>query len=228
MSPVRSILLGMLQRRLFPLAPGPSAPASQAPQGSCVARLERIGGERVLTATGLSSADLSDLVQASMEGPVAVRIRVPTPDRRLSQALEPGLPPPSLRFAALRQARRAGLRAGVLIAPLTAGVNDVECDLARIVDEARRAGAFVAFELGSSTPADDRRLVRDLRRVYPRAAARVEVCRVRLEPAPGAARHRIETTLQRLASAAGVELRMRAPTPFDGPRGGQARFSFAV
>ena len=184
----------------------------------------------MLTTTGLSSSEIEELKRAARFDPVEVRFRVPTPDRRLAAALEPGTPPPSLRLAGLRAARRAGLMAGVLVAPLLPGVNDIECDLARLLAEAGRSGAaFVEFGILRPTEHGSRRLVRSLRTSYPRAAARLEVRRLLASAEPSDDEVALEHMLLRLAREFGVALRANPlrSSGSDAGDGAQGRFSFA-
>lgn len=245
MSLARSILLGMTADTLFPLV-------ATAPRDRCERRREprrrpgRVpaserlrweGGVRVLTTTDLTPADIGELSVAARSGPVEVRLAIPTPDRRLSSALEPGAPPPSLRFAALRAARRAGLAAGVVVAPLIPGVNDTEFDLVRLLDEARAAGAaFVGFRVACPSERRSRELVQSLRARCPRAAARYEVRRIMSDrqptddpgttEAPGA-RESLARMLRRLAPRCGLPLRNDPAAEAPNPRGLQTEFRFA-
>lgn len=192
-------------------------------------RLRWEGGVGVLTTTDLTTSDLGELSAAARRGPVEVRFAVATPDRRLARALEPGAPPPSLRFAALRAARRAGLRAGVIVAPLIPGVNDVECDLDRLLAEAREAGAeFVAVRVSRPSEHRYRELVRSLRTLYPRAAARCEVHRILADRAPAEESEAARRLVERLAARRGVAWRRdRAEPERRGDAGGaQTEFSF--
>jgi DNA repair photolyase len=183
----------------------------------------------VLTTTvGLCAAEIAELVRAARFGPIEVRFRIPTPDRRLAAVLDPRAPPPSLRFASLRAARRAGLAAGVVVAPLIPGVNTNETDLRELVARARAAGAaFVADEV--VLPGRPRRdeLSRVLRARYPRVAARFEVWRRTSNLPPADERARIGSLLDELRGRFGLP---REAAGSVGPpgSGSQRRFGFAV
>lgn len=186
---------------------------------------------RVITTTELTPRDISDLSAAARSGPIEVRLAIPTTDRRLAAALEPGAPSPSLRFAALRAARRAGLVAGVVVAPLIPGVNDVEFDLTRLLGEARAAGAaFVGFRVSCPSERRSRELVRSLRASCPRAAARFEVRRIMADRTPAEeadAPEAVARMLRRLAPRCGVALRPDPATLTPSPPCSQAEFPFA-
>ncbi len=190
--------------------------------------LRFVDGRRVLTTNvGLRTDEIVELARAARFGRIEVRYRIPTPDRRLAEILEPHAPSPYLRFASLRAARRAGLAAGVVVAPLIPGVNAHEGDLRRLFADARRAGAaFVAAEV--ATPSERRRaeLVRELRLRYPRVAARHEVWRRTSSLSPLEERVRVEALVQSLGHT--FELPDRADGAV-GPPGSehQRRFSFA-
>jgi len=182
----------------------------------------------LVTRTGLRQAEIDELAAASRFGPIEVRHEIATPDRRLARVLEPHATSPSLRFASIRAARRAGLVAGLVVGPLIPGVNDNEADLRRLVAEAKRAGAaFVVAEI--VVPGEERRaaLVRELKRSYPRVAARHEVRRRTSSLSAAEERARIEAVV--------AELRRRfdLPRSADGPLGPpgsglQRRFAFAI
>jgi DNA repair photolyase len=210
-------------------APSRRPPTAAVRASTVIDRLRFIDGRRVLTTTcGLRPVEISELARAARFGPIEVRYRIPTPDRRLAAVLEPNAPPPSLRFASLAAARRAGLVAGVVVAPLVPGVNAHEGDLRRLFAEARRAGAaFVAAEIVFSGDARREELVRALRRLHPRIAARHEVWRRTSSRPPHEERARIDALLESLRRQ--FDLPREAPRDVDPPgSASQRRFGFAV
>jgi DNA repair photolyase len=222
------------QRRCVPRDEPAPRPSSERPSfdrrrtSHVVDHLRFVNGRRVLTTNvGLRPDEIAELARAARFGPIEVRYRIATPDRRLAQILDPHAPSPYLRFASLRAARRAGLVAGVVVAPLIPGVNAHEADLRRLFADARRAdAAFVAVEV--ATPSERRRaeLVAELRRRYPRVAARHEVWRRTSSLSPHEERARIEAHVEELGRNCGL------PRASDGPVGPpgsehQCRFSFA-
>jgi DNA repair photolyase len=68
-------------------------------------------------------------------------LSVPTIDEKAWRATEPHTPNPRARLEAVAELTRAGIRTGVLIAPLQPGINDQPEQVARIVELATEAGA---------------------------------------------------------------------------------------
>jgi DNA repair photolyase len=231
----------MLQSALFPgltLPPRGRCEPRREPQPrhrtpAVIDRLRWIAvgaaARRVLTTNvGLSSAEIAELARAARFGPIEIRFRIATPDRRLAAILDPHAPPPSLRLASLRAARRAGLVAGVVVGPLIPGVTANEADLRELVAKAKASGAaFVADEV--VLPGKPRRdeLARVLRARYPRVAARFEVWRRTSSRPPGEERTRVESVLAELRAR--FDLPREAPVTVGPPgSGSQRQFAFAV
>jgi DNA repair photolyase len=68
-------------------------------------------------------------------------LSVPTLDEKAWRATEPHTPNPRARLEAVAELTDAGIRTGVLIAPLMPGVNDAPEQVERIVEMALEAGA---------------------------------------------------------------------------------------
>jgi DNA repair photolyase len=68
-------------------------------------------------------------------------VSVPTIEERAWRATEPHTPNPHARLEAVAELTRAGIRTGVLIAPLMPGINDSPDQVARILELASEAGA---------------------------------------------------------------------------------------
>jgi DNA repair photolyase len=66
---------------------------------------------------------------------------VPTLDERAWRATEPHTPNPRARLEAVAELTRAGIRTGVLVAPLMPGINDSPEQVAKILQLASEAGA---------------------------------------------------------------------------------------
>jgi DNA repair photolyase len=92
----------------------------------------------------------SDLVARDLDiiGPMAARrlahvfVSVTTLERDLARTLEPRAPAPAKRLAAIRALAQAGVRVGVMAAPMIPALNDAE--LEAILEAARDAGATSA------------------------------------------------------------------------------------
>ena len=181
----------------------------------------------LVTSGRLDARDVAELARAARFGPIEVRFRIPTPDRRLAAVLEPGAPPPALRFACLRLVRRAGLTAGVVAAPLVPGVTANERDLVALFASARAAGAaFLAVEVAIPRAARQADLSARLRRAYPRVAARFEVWRRTSRLAPEEERDRILRLAGELARRFGLPSEPGGARDPERP-GGQRQFAFA-
>lgn len=95
----------------------------------------------IITRGPLVMRDIDVLQEASRRASVSVIFSVPTLDEAVWQRLEPGAPPPRQRLRALKALVDAGIRAGVLMAPILPGISDRPDQLAEVVRAAREAGA---------------------------------------------------------------------------------------
>jgi len=85
--------------------------------------------------------DVDVLAAASRRAPVTVCVSVPTLDPVVVQRTEPGTAPPCQRLRAVRRLVDAGVRAGVLMAPILPGISDDTRGLAEVMRAGRDAGA---------------------------------------------------------------------------------------
>src|SRR5205809_231890 len=81
------------------------------------------------------------LQEISRQNQVTVNFTVTTIDADLARILEPRAPRPDLRLGALRELRAAGIRAGVICAPVLPGITDAPRQLEAVVRAAAEAGA---------------------------------------------------------------------------------------
>ena len=95
----------------------------------------------LITRGTLVVRDIDVLAEASRRANVTVNLSVPTLDERVWRATEPGTPPPRQRIRAVATLVRAGIRAGIAIAPILPGLSDHPEQLAAVVRAAREAGA---------------------------------------------------------------------------------------
>ncbi|HWH33888.1 MAG TPA: radical SAM protein [Acidimicrobiales bacterium] len=95
----------------------------------------------VLTKSSLVLRDLDLLVEAAGRTDVAVNFSIGTLDPDVWQATEPGTPHPRRRIEALARLRDAGIRCGVLVAPVLPGLSDDQAGLDAVVAAATAAGA---------------------------------------------------------------------------------------
>ncbi|HEY2650686.1 MAG TPA: radical SAM protein [Solirubrobacteraceae bacterium] len=95
----------------------------------------------VLTKSPLLLRDLELMKQIAERTEFSAALSVPTIDEKAWRATEPHTPNPRARLEAVAELTRAGIRTGVLIAPLQPGINDQPEQVARIVEMAAEAGA---------------------------------------------------------------------------------------
>ncbi|MDP8987412.1 MAG: radical SAM protein [Actinomycetota bacterium] len=95
----------------------------------------------VLTKSTLVVRDRELLVEAGRRASVTVTFSVGTLDEEVWRATEPGTPHPRRRLEALARLRSAGVRCGVLVAPVLPGLSDGAEQLDAVVAAAAEAGA---------------------------------------------------------------------------------------
>lgn len=83
-----------------------------------------------------------DVLRQLAQGPGAfVFFSITTVDPALAKEIEPDVPPPQRRLEAMRALAEAGIRTGVLLAPVLPGITDDEEHLAAVVTAAKAYGA---------------------------------------------------------------------------------------
>lgn len=70
---------------------------------------------------------------------VSVCVSIPFTDPEMSRSMEPSAPPPARRFEAVRRLTEAGIRVGVIVAPIIPGLNDTQ--IPEVIERAAGAGA---------------------------------------------------------------------------------------
>jgi DNA repair photolyase len=120
----------------------------------------------IVTKGPMVMRDADVLQQASRSARVTVCVSVPTVDEDAWRKLEPGTAHPRQRLRAVRALRRAGIRAGVLMAPLVPGITTsrrlVESTLAAIAEhDAAFVGANVLHLEGGTRDHFMRYLAKD-------------------------------------------------------------------
>jgi DNA repair photolyase len=95
----------------------------------------------VLTKSPLLLRDLPLMKQIAERTEFGAALSVPTIDERAWRATEPHSPNPRARLEAVAELTRAGIRTGVLVAPLMPGINDAPEQVAKILELASEAGA---------------------------------------------------------------------------------------
>jgi DNA repair photolyase len=102
----------------------------------------------VTTRGPLVLRDVDVLSELARRVPVTVCVSVPTLDPAVVATTEPGTAPPRQRLRAVARLAQAGIRAGVLMAPILPGLSDSPAQLSDVAHAAADAGA--AF-LGSGS-----------------------------------------------------------------------------
>jgi len=95
----------------------------------------------VLTKSPLLLRDLPLMRAIAARTDFSAALSVPTLDERAWRATEPHTPSPRARLEAVAELTHAGIRTGVLIAPLMPGINDSPEQVAPILELASEAGA---------------------------------------------------------------------------------------
>jgi DNA repair photolyase len=132
----------------------------------------RIG---LITKSPLVTRDIDVLRRLSERNELSVNVSLATVDRRLARRLELRSPVPGARLRALARLTGAGIRAGLLIAPIVPCVTDGRAALDLLFRAAKEAGAHyvvgAALRLG---PAARHRFLPHLAREFPDLLARYE------------------------------------------------------
>ncbi len=95
----------------------------------------------VLTKSPLLLRDLAMMKEIAERTEFSAALSVPTLDEQAWRATEPHTPNPRARLEAVAELTRAGIRTGVLVAPLMPGINDAPEQVAKILELASAAGA---------------------------------------------------------------------------------------
>jgi DNA repair photolyase len=95
----------------------------------------------VLTKSPLLLRDLPLMLQIAQRTTFGATLSIPTLDERAWRATEPHTPNPRARLEAVAELNRAGIPAGVLIAPLMPGINDAPHQIEPLLQGAIDAGA---------------------------------------------------------------------------------------
>jgi DNA repair photolyase len=95
----------------------------------------------VLTKSPLLLRDLALMQELARRADFSAALSVPTLDEKAWRATEPHTPHPRARLEAVAELTRAGIRTGVLVAPLMPGINDSPEQVERILELATEAGA---------------------------------------------------------------------------------------
>jgi DNA repair photolyase len=110
-------------------------------RGIWEAMIEARNPGSVLTKSPLLLRDLDLMTELHRVAGFSAALSVPTLDEKAWRATEPHTPNPRARLEAVAELNRAGIRTGILIAPLMPGINDAPEQVEEILELAREAGA---------------------------------------------------------------------------------------
>jgi DNA repair photolyase len=160
----------------------------------------------VLTKSPLLLRDLELMKQIAARTEFGAALSVPTLDEKAWRATEPHTPNPRARLEAVAELTRAGIRTGVLVAPLMPGINDAPEQVAPILELAAEAGAVYISGIALHLRGEVRGLFFEwLREHRPDLIPRYEQLYRRRAYAPVEERRRLE----RLVKGPDVEPRLR-------------------
>jgi len=97
-------------------------------------------GVHVVTKSDLVLRDIPILKKISRYHTAAVSLTITTIDDELSKKIEPGAPPTSARFRALKELSNAGIETRIALMPTLPFIEDTEENVVAIVEEAHRCG----------------------------------------------------------------------------------------
>src|SRR5690349_7299364 len=87
----------------------------------------------IVTKSAMVARDIDVLQEVSKRNRLGVNITITTTDTYLARILEPRAPRPDLRLEALKKLHEAGIRAGVICAPVLPGITDSPRQLEDVV-----------------------------------------------------------------------------------------------
>jgi DNA repair photolyase len=110
-------------------------------RGIWEAMIEARNPGSILTKSPLLLRDLDLMCELASRAEFSAALSVPTIDEKAWRASEPHTPNPRARLEAVAELTRAGIRTGVLVAPLMPGINDDPEQVSKILELATEAGA---------------------------------------------------------------------------------------
>jgi DNA repair photolyase len=172
--------------------------------------LHRLGAERgfrigVITKSPLVTRDRALLRQLAQRHLVSVYVSLISADERITNRFEARSPTPRVRLRALRQLADAGVRAGILAAPILPGITDTTAHVHALVRAGRDAGAQFVFPSSLRLYAGLRDRVLDVvARHYPALLTRYQTAYRQGWDAPDAYRDAIQDRFRTIAAAYGL------------------------
>ena len=171
----------------------------------------------VLTKSPLLLRDLDLMREIAGVTEIAANLSIPTMDEKPWRASEPHTPSPRARMEAVAELNRAGIPAGILVAPLMPGINDDPRQVERILEAAGEAGATGVSGIALHMRGEVRGIFMEWLRSYrPDLVDRYEALYARGAYAPREEQDRLRRLLTTTRRRTGHEPPMRSPAD---PRG---------
>jgi len=159
----------------------------------------------VLTKSPLLLRDLDLFRELAERTEFAANLSIPTLDEKAWRASEPATPHPRKRIEAIAELNSAGIRTGVLIAPLMPGINDSPGQVNEILELCGEAGAASVSGIGLHLRGELREIFLDwLRQYRPDLLRRYERLYEGRAYLPAAERKRLGRLVRRRRYAAGA------------------------
>jgi DNA repair photolyase len=176
----------------------------------------------VLTKSPLLLRDLPVMKQIAQRTTFNATLSIPTLDERAWRATEPRSPNPRARLEALGELSRAGIRTGVLIAPLMPGINDAPEQVEPLVEAALAAGADHIGSVGLHLRGEVRDVFMGwLHAERPELTSRYEELYERRAYLPPAERQRLAALVRTRPLRREIAVRGGGPQTGHRPRGGR-------
>lgn len=159
----------------------------------------------VITKSPLVCRDLDILTELARSNRVGIYISLITVDLALIRVFEPRSPMPHARLRALRKLTTAGLRAGLIVAPILPGLTDTPGQVAALMAAARDAGArFVYPSVLRMYPDARQRFLPLIRQHFPGLAARYAAAYGNRRDAPDAYVDALRGRFRRIGGRFGI------------------------
>jgi DNA repair photolyase len=172
----------------------------------------------VLTKSPLLLRDLNVMQEINERTEFSAALSVPTIEERAWRATEPHTPNPRARLEAVAELTRAGIRTGVLVAPLMPGINDQPEHVAEILELASEAGAAYVSGVALHLRGDVRGVFFDWLRAHrPDLLPRYEELYARGAYAPASERRRLAQLVRGPDLPPGERIRGRTDRPPPSP-----------
>lgn len=128
---------------------------------------------RIITKSFLITRDIDLLSQLAAKKLLSVSITIPFLSSESARKIEPFAASIEKRLEAVEKLSKAGIRVGILVAPIIPGLND--CDIPLILKKASQAGAVTASPVLLRLPHSVKEIFFDsLRRHFPGHATKIE------------------------------------------------------